>query len=266
LDCLPRNMNGRDRPWSGIGATVEPSMSMPARMRGSASMAARAAAPPAEWPAIAIRDGSISPAPGQAGCAPVSSLRTRDTSAARPAATCLRAGVPTPLTSCTGLSARPASSPGTTGRPSALVRPRRRPTDRDGKYLSATATWYRPGTARSAEAGTSRAPARSGRHQRRRNFHAAHHHRPLSHSQIARPVRANLHEVWPAVSYAIDRAYRCRWRSRQRKTGPRSITPTSAARRFPAVRRGIAGRRCGRLRERPRAAIRDGRQVSGLLP
>ena len=30
-------------------------------------MAAMAAAPPAEWPAIAIRDGSISAAPGQAG-------------------------------------------------------------------------------------------------------------------------------------------------------------------------------------------------------
>ena len=36
-------------------------MSMPARMRGSASIAAMAAAPPAEWPAIAMRDGSISP-------------------------------------------------------------------------------------------------------------------------------------------------------------------------------------------------------------
>ena len=35
-------------------------MSMPARMRESASMAAMAAAPPREWPAIAIRDGSIS--------------------------------------------------------------------------------------------------------------------------------------------------------------------------------------------------------------
>ena len=58
-------------------------MSMPARMRGSASMAA----PPAEWPAIAIRDGSISPAPGQAGSAPVSSSSTKQTSAARPAAT-----------------------------------------------------------------------------------------------------------------------------------------------------------------------------------
>ena len=77
-------MTGR---WSGIGAAVEPSMSMPARMRGSASMAAMAAAPPAEWPAIAIRDGSISPAPGQAGCAPVSSPSTKDTSAALPAAT-----------------------------------------------------------------------------------------------------------------------------------------------------------------------------------
>ena len=62
-------------------------MSMPARIRESASMAAIAAAPPAEWPAIAVRDGSISPAPGQAGCAPVSSPSTKDTSAARPAAT-----------------------------------------------------------------------------------------------------------------------------------------------------------------------------------
>ena len=44
-----------------------------------------AAAPPAEWPAIAMRDGSISAAPGQAGCAPVSSLSTKETSAARPA-------------------------------------------------------------------------------------------------------------------------------------------------------------------------------------
>src|SRR5438132_798509 len=42
-------------------------MSMPARMRESASMAEMAAAPPAEWPAIATRDGSISAAPGQAG-------------------------------------------------------------------------------------------------------------------------------------------------------------------------------------------------------
>ncbi len=62
-------------------------MSMPARMRESASMAAMAAAPPAEWPAIAIRDGSISAAPGQAGCAPVSSPSTKETSAARPATT-----------------------------------------------------------------------------------------------------------------------------------------------------------------------------------
>ena len=71
----------------GSGRTVAPSMSMPARMRGSASMAAMAAAPPAEWPAIAIRDGSISPAAGHAGCAPVSSPSTKDTSAALPAAT-----------------------------------------------------------------------------------------------------------------------------------------------------------------------------------
>ena len=60
-------------------------MSMPARMRESASRAAMAAAPPMEWPAIAIRDRSISAAPGQAGCAPVSSLSTKETSAARPA-------------------------------------------------------------------------------------------------------------------------------------------------------------------------------------
>src|SRR5258708_10069096 len=62
-------------------------MSMPARMRESASMAGMAAAPPAEWPAIAIRDGSISAAPGHAGCAPVSSPSTKETSAARPATT-----------------------------------------------------------------------------------------------------------------------------------------------------------------------------------
>lgn len=58
MDCLPRNRNGRDRPSSGTGAHVVPSMSMPARMRESASMAAMTAAPPMEWPAIAIRDGS----------------------------------------------------------------------------------------------------------------------------------------------------------------------------------------------------------------
>jgi hypothetical protein len=50
-------------------------------------MAAMAAAPPMEWPAIAIRDGSISPAPGHAGCAPVSSLSTEEASAARPVTT-----------------------------------------------------------------------------------------------------------------------------------------------------------------------------------
>ena len=50
-------------------------------------MAAMAAAPPTEWPAIAMRDGSISPAPGQAGCAPVSSPSTKETSAARPVTT-----------------------------------------------------------------------------------------------------------------------------------------------------------------------------------
>ena len=55
--------------------------------RQSATMAAMAAAPPAECPAIAIRDVSISPAPGQAGCAPVSSSSTKQTSAALPAAT-----------------------------------------------------------------------------------------------------------------------------------------------------------------------------------
>ncbi len=50
-------------------------------------MAAMAAAPPMEWPAIPIRDGSISPAPGHAGRAPVSSLSTKQTSAARPVIT-----------------------------------------------------------------------------------------------------------------------------------------------------------------------------------
>ena len=70
-----------------MGAYVAPSMSTPARIRESASMAAMAAAPPAEWPAIAIRDGSISPASGQAGCAPVRSLSRKETSAARPATT-----------------------------------------------------------------------------------------------------------------------------------------------------------------------------------
>ena len=53
-----------------------------------------AAAPPAEWPAIAMRDGSISPAPGHARCVPVSSPSTKETSAARPAATCSRDPVP----------------------------------------------------------------------------------------------------------------------------------------------------------------------------
>ena len=62
-------------------------MSTPARMRESASMAAMVAAPPTEWPAIAIRDGSISAVPGQAGCAPVRSLSTKETSAARPPTT-----------------------------------------------------------------------------------------------------------------------------------------------------------------------------------
>ena len=57
-------------------------------------MAAMAAAPPAEWPAIAIRDGSISAAPGQAGCAPVSSSSTKETSAARPATTFSQNPVP----------------------------------------------------------------------------------------------------------------------------------------------------------------------------
>lgn len=47
-------------------------------------MAAMVAAPPTEWPAIAIRDGSISAVPGLVGCAPVSSLSTKETSAARP--------------------------------------------------------------------------------------------------------------------------------------------------------------------------------------
>ena len=64
-------------------------------------MAAMAAAPPMEWPAIAIRDGSISPAPGQAGCAPVSSLSTKETSAARPATTFSQNPVPR-RGACTG--------------------------------------------------------------------------------------------------------------------------------------------------------------------
>jgi len=62
-------------------------MSMPARMRESVSMAEIADAPPMEWPAIAILDGSISPAPGQAECAPRSSPSTKETSVARPATT-----------------------------------------------------------------------------------------------------------------------------------------------------------------------------------
>ena len=62
-------------------------MSTPARIRESASMAAMVAAPPSEWPAIAIRDGSISAVPGHAGSAPVSSSSTKETSAARPATT-----------------------------------------------------------------------------------------------------------------------------------------------------------------------------------
>ncbi len=57
-------------------------------------MAAIAAAPPMEWPAIAIRDGSISPAPGQAGSAAVSSSSTKETSAARPACTFSQNPVP----------------------------------------------------------------------------------------------------------------------------------------------------------------------------
>jgi hypothetical protein len=73
-------------------------MSMPARMRESASMAAMAAAPPTEWPAIAIRDGSISPAPSHAGCAPVSAPSTKETSAARPAATFSQKPGPRPRT------------------------------------------------------------------------------------------------------------------------------------------------------------------------
>src|SRR5439155_10254023 len=47
-----------------------------------------------------------------------------------------------------------------TGRPSALVRSPPRPRDRDGRCPSATRTWCRPGTGRSAQAGTARAPAR----------------------------------------------------------------------------------------------------------
>jgi hypothetical protein len=70
---------------AGADVDADLSMSRPARMRESASMAGMAAAPPMEWPAIAIRDGSISPAPGHGGCAPVSSPSTNETSAARPA-------------------------------------------------------------------------------------------------------------------------------------------------------------------------------------
>src|SRR5437868_2803183 len=74
-------------------------MSMLARMRESASMAEMAAAPPTEWPAIAIRDGSISAAPGQAGCAPVSSPSTQPTSTAPLVRTVLSASGGTPVMS-----------------------------------------------------------------------------------------------------------------------------------------------------------------------
>jgi hypothetical protein len=57
-------------------------------------MAEMAAAPPMEWPAIPIRDGSISPAPGHAGCAPVSSSSTKQASAALPATTFSQKPVP----------------------------------------------------------------------------------------------------------------------------------------------------------------------------
>src|SRR5215472_10499843 len=53
---------------------------------------------------------------------------------------------------------RPARSPGTTVRPSALARSPPRPTDQGGRCRSATTTWRRPGTDRSAQAGTACAP------------------------------------------------------------------------------------------------------------
>src|SRR6185312_16428906 len=61
-------------------------------------------------------------------------------------------GAGTPLASCTGLAARP-TPPGTTARPSALVRSPPRPRDRDGRRLSGTRTWSPLGTDRSAQAG-----------------------------------------------------------------------------------------------------------------
>src|SRR5580704_7326569 len=45
-----------------------------------------------------------------------------------------------------------------------------RPRDRDGRCLSATRTWYRPGTDPSAQAGTAWAPARPARHRRLPKF------------------------------------------------------------------------------------------------
>jgi hypothetical protein len=71
-------------PLPGIVTSVVPSMSIPARTRESLSMAAMALAPPTEWPAIAMRDGSISQAPFHAGRDPVSWSSTKETSAARP--------------------------------------------------------------------------------------------------------------------------------------------------------------------------------------
>ena len=85
------------------------------------------------------------------------------------------AGVPTPLASCTALAARPASPPDTTRRPSALVPPLPRPRDRDGSCRSATRTWCRPGTSRSARAGTAAVPAGPTHQGRLRNFPCRHH-------------------------------------------------------------------------------------------
>jgi hypothetical protein len=82
------NMKGRESPGLGIGTWVLPSMSIPARIRESASMAWMVLAPPAEWPPMAMRDGSISLAPRHLpirhlGWRPVSSSNTNETSAAR---------------------------------------------------------------------------------------------------------------------------------------------------------------------------------------
>lgn len=84
FDCLPRNRKGRESSAYGTDSLVRPSMSIPARSRVSVTMAGSVLAPPAEWPAIATRDGSISEAPFHCGRDLVSSSTTNDTSAARP--------------------------------------------------------------------------------------------------------------------------------------------------------------------------------------